>query len=284
MEEAEAREVPTVGERLRTAREKKKLSLEQIASQTRIPRRHLESLETGDWDRLPAPTYTIGFAKSYAAAVGLDRAEIGDQLRSEMGTYRPETQPTEVFQPADPARTMPKWLVFAAIAAVVLLVLIFTWFQNRSLEEPEALPNAAAPPATAAPAAAIGQQQQQQQQAAAGGPVILTATEPAWIHITDQGRTLFQGVLNTSQTYQVPPTATAPLLRAGKPEALRITVGGTATPPVGEAGRVASNVSLRGADLMNQGQPAAAGAGAGTAPNQGAAAPNQAATPPQAAQ
>src|SRR5215211_2960588 len=77
--------LPTVGERLRAAREEKKLSLEDIAAQTRIPRRHLESIEVADWDNLPAPTYTVGFAKSYASTVGLDRAEIADQLRGEMG-------------------------------------------------------------------------------------------------------------------------------------------------------------------------------------------------------
>src|SRR5438105_3469498 len=58
-------DVPTVGERLRAAREEKGLSLEDIAAQTRIPRRHLESIETAEWDALPAPTYTTGFAKSY---------------------------------------------------------------------------------------------------------------------------------------------------------------------------------------------------------------------------
>ena len=65
----------SVGERLRGAREAAGLSLEDIATSTRIPTRHLESLETSDFSRLPAPTYTIGFAKSYAAAVGLDRAD-----------------------------------------------------------------------------------------------------------------------------------------------------------------------------------------------------------------
>src|SRR6476620_12385021 len=76
---------PTVGERLRAAREEKKLSLEDIAAQTRIPQRHLESIENAEWDKLPAPTYTVGFAKSYASTVGLDRTDVGDQLREEMG-------------------------------------------------------------------------------------------------------------------------------------------------------------------------------------------------------
>ena len=97
-----------VGEQLRTAREAKGLSLDDLAAQTRIPLRHLASIETGDWEHLPAPTYTIGFAKSYAGAVGLDRTEIGNQLREEMGGQRFANNSTDVFEAADPARTMPK--------------------------------------------------------------------------------------------------------------------------------------------------------------------------------
>src|SRR3982750_1589190 len=106
-EELVETDVPTVGERLRAAREEKKLSLEDIAAQTRIPQRHLESIETADWDKLPAPTYTTGFAKSYASAVGLDRVEIGEQLRAEMGGQRFAANAAEVYEAADPARTMP---------------------------------------------------------------------------------------------------------------------------------------------------------------------------------
>ena len=126
---------PSVGQRLRAAREEKGLSLEDIAAQTRIPRRHLESIENADWDKLPAPTYTIGFARSYASSVGLDRAEVADQLRTEIGGSRPQTMLSpEVFEPADPARTMPKSLVFGAIAAVIILIVVMTWLNKRSLE------------------------------------------------------------------------------------------------------------------------------------------------------
>ena len=264
MDEIDAPEMPSVGERLRVAREKKKLSLEDIASSTRIPRRHLESLESGEWSRLPAPTYTIGFAKSYAASVGLDRAEIGDQLRAEMGGSRPDTHSPEVFQPADPARTMPKWLVVAAIVAVIAIALLFSWFQNQSLTEDDNVPVAAAPgPSEPAPA-----QQPQQQQPAANGPIVLTATAPAWIQVTDQGQSLFQGELAAGKTFQVPATATAPKLKAGKPEALRITVGGAPAPPVGPAGQVASNVSLVAADLMRGGNAGAAAPPAAPSPQQ----------------
>ena len=110
---------PTVGERLRVAREEKKLSLEDVAAQTRIPQRHLASIETADWDSLPAPTYTIGFAKSYASA-GRARPH-RDRRPAARGDGRPALRldrRRDVFEPADPARTMPKWLVLGAIVAV----------------------------------------------------------------------------------------------------------------------------------------------------------------------
>ena len=144
-------EVATVGQRLRVAREAKGLTLEDVAAQTRIPRRHLESLENSDWERLPAPTYTTGFAKSYATAVGVERGEIYEQLREEMGGVRPVHQTSEVFEPADPARTMPKWLVFGAIAAVLLLVLVMTWLNERSIQEPDSAADESAAPIAAGP-------------------------------------------------------------------------------------------------------------------------------------
>lgn len=263
MDETDETLVATVGEQLRVAREDKGLSLEEVAAQTRIPQRHLESLEVGEWDKLPAPTYTIGFAKSYAAAVGLDRAEIADQLRAEMGGARTSAADSEVFEAADPARTMPKWLVLAALAGVLLIVLAMTWLNGRSLEQPADEPAVAVTqqqpaPAPQAPPSAPAQVQ---------GPVVLAATEPVWIQVRDQGRTLFEGMLNPGQNFAVPQTASAPLLKAGKPEALRIAVGSAVAPAVGPAGRVVSNVSLRPADLMQGGQN---GAPAGTPAQPGA--------------
>lgn len=232
---------PTVGERLRAAREKMKLSLEDVAAQTRIPQRHLASIESAEWDSLPAPTYTIGFAKNYAGVVGLDRMEIGDQLREEMGGQRFAATSTDVFEPADPRRTMPKSLVIGAVIAAVLLIALMSFLNRRSLEEPDqnATINAAATNAAASAPAAPAPVPP----ANASGPVVLTATAPAWIAVTDQGKTLFQGELQLGQAYTVPATATAPMLKAGKPEALKVTVGTTTAPQVGPAGKV-TTVSL----------------------------------------
>jgi cytoskeletal protein RodZ len=245
-------ELPSAGERLRVAREEKGLSLEDVAAQTRIPQRHLASIETGDWDNLPAPTYTIGFAKSYASAVGLDRTDIGNQLREEMGGQRFASSPTDVFEPADPRRTMPKGLVIGTIFAVVVLVVLFSWLNKRSLEQPDqqqqqAQSNAPAPAApktvqTAPPTV---------QAAPPQGPVVLTALAPVWLQVSQKGGpTLFSGTLQPGQTYTVPANATAPLLKTGKPEGLKVSVGNQVAPPVGPPATTVSKVSLLPADLM----------------------------------
>lgn len=267
MDELDETEVPTAGERLRAAREDKGLSLEEVAAQTRIPRRHLESLENADWERLPAPTYTIGFAKSYASAVDLDRNDIGEQLRSEMGGARSQATTAEVFEPADPARTMPKWLVLAAVAAVILVIAVMTWLNNRSLED-----NSSAPAETASDVQAPTQPQAAAAQpAVAQGPVVLTATQAVWLSIKDSGHVLKQGIMQPGETYTVPTTATAPMLTTAKAEALRIAVGTATAPAIGPAATKLT-VSLLPTDLMKSG----AAPGATATPTPTASAPQTA--------
>jgi len=282
MDETEPDEVVvTVGQRLREAREEKGLSVEDIAAQTRIPTRHLTSLEESDWDKLPAATYSVGFAKNYAGAVGLDRNEIGELLRAEMGGTRLAAAVIpEVYETIDPARTMPKGLVVGALALLVVVVLALSWLSNRSMQpdqtaaEPANVAAAAENVVTAPPPAAP----------VAAGPVVLTATEAVWIQVKDGATTLQQGELAAGQSYQVAASAVAPVLTTGKPEALRVTVGTTVAPAIGEPGKTVSGVSLKAADLLRgptaqpaaapaQPAPAASNRPAATRPNPTVAAP-----------
>ncbi|MEO6246964.1 MAG: RodZ domain-containing protein [Sphingomicrobium sp.] len=263
MDEIEDSAVATVGERLRAAREAQGLTLDAIAAQTRIPTRHLASLETSDWASLPAPTYSVGFAKNYAAIVGLDRAEIADQLRSEMGGTRAAYTQAEVFQPADPKRSMPKWLMIGAVVALLVVFALLSFLRNRELTpaanpapQTEVAPSATGAPTVAAPVVppTIGQ-------------VSITAlSAPVWIRVRDKGQTLKIGDLAPGERFDLPATATAPLLDAGRPEGLRITVGGREVAAIGKPGRPVSKVSLLPADLARAGPPASAPLTSPTAP------------------
>lgn len=240
----------TVGEQLRDARQRQGITLEDVAARTRIPTRHLESLEMSDWSKLPAPTYTIGFAKNYASVVGLDRVEIGDALKAEMGggalAARPEAQ---VFEPADPARVMPPWLVLVALLALVAVAAAFLWNRDRTLGAPDEVAATADP--VAGPPAGTQPDAPPAALASPTGPVVITANEQAWIQVSERGgRTLFQGELAAGQSFEVPATATAPVLRTGRPQSIRIAVGTADAPAVGPSDTTVSNVSLLGPDLM----------------------------------
>ncbi len=65
-----------VGRKLREAREKRGISLRQIASATKIPVGVLEALERNDISRLPRGIFGRGFVRSFAAEIGLDPDEL----------------------------------------------------------------------------------------------------------------------------------------------------------------------------------------------------------------
>ena len=239
---------PTVGERLKSTREEQGITLEEIAARTRIPIRHLESIEQSEWTRLPAATYTVGFAKNYAVAIGLDRAEIGQALREEMAGQpgRISTLSAEVYEPADPARVMPRWLVIAAVVLVITVVAAFLLLRQQDLQGDDSAPVAAEAPVAASPAVTTAQPG-----AAANDPVVITANAPVWFEVRQKGGAILRsGELAVGQSYEVPATATAPVLKTGKPEAIRISVGTADAPAIGAAATTVSDVSLLAADLM----------------------------------
>jgi hypothetical protein len=63
------------GSCLRRAREKRQLTLKEVAGATKIPRATLELIESGNLDELPADVFVRGFIRSYARMVGTDEAE-----------------------------------------------------------------------------------------------------------------------------------------------------------------------------------------------------------------
>src|SRR5215471_1839697 len=63
------------GRKLRDARERKGVSLRQIAAATKISVGVLEALERNDISRLPGGIFTRAFVRSYAVEVGLEPEE-----------------------------------------------------------------------------------------------------------------------------------------------------------------------------------------------------------------
>ena len=246
-EEGEERFVP-IGERLRRAREARAMSLDDVASQTRIPMRHLQHIEQEDWEALPAPTYAIGFTRNYAAAVGLDGPAIANELRDQIGGPRRRAPAPEYYEPADPARAPPRSLVIIVIVIAAALIGAYVLWRNTLGADP-----AAGPERTIEVPAETGAAPDTGQNATApeltGQTVTLTALGEVWLSVSDGGTTLFSGNLATGQTYTVPATAVRPLLRTGRPQMLRASAAGRDLGLIAPEERTLDDVSLLPQDL-----------------------------------
>ena len=255
-----------IGSRLKAARERLSISLDEIAAKTRVPVRHLEHIENGEWDSLPAATYSVGFARAYANAVGLDGSEIGAELRALLGRPASTTNPS-LYEPTDPGRVPPRSIAIAAAVIALLLAVSYLVWRSGAVDdtavdenqiagiEAPAAPAAPTPAGgpTAAPGVAAGPAS-----ASARGPVVLTATADVWLRIYEGngGPKLFENTLKAGERYVVPATAKAPQILTGRPNALQVAVGSTVIPALGAAEKTIADVSLLPADLVARAAPA----------------------------
>src|SRR3546814_21194157 len=92
-----------------------------------------------------------------------------------------------------------------------------------------------------------------------GAPVVLTASEDAWIKVYDtSGQTVRLGILKGGESYAVPGDPEQLLLWTGTAGAIRITVGGKPVAPLGQTVQTVREVSLAPGSLLAPSAPAAA--------------------------
>lgn len=239
----------TVGEQLLAARTEKALSLSEVAAQTRIPIRHLEALEKSDFGALPGSTYSIGFAKSYARFVGLDHNVIADELRVELaqGGHAGFVPATPDYEPADVGRVPPRWIAWTAAAvALVALIGYLVWrsFAMSPDGGVDAVAEKEAVPAKTAQAAAAPQPP-------TDGAVVLTADDTVWVKIYDaDNKRLFESEMKAGETYTVPADANGPMIVTGRPQHLKVTVGGKPVEALGVADKTIADVGVSAAALF----------------------------------
>lgn len=222
----------TVGEKLRGAREAQGIELSEIAARTRIPQRHLEAIERSNYASLPSITYAMGFAKSYARAVGADEVAIGREVRAELsGGGHERAVPTPSYEMSDPTRTPPRGLVWIGlVVAVLVLAGVGIWYGTdwlrgsappaETLVIPEESPTPAGLPS---PAAGDG-----------GGQVTLIALDAVWLRVADgNGNRLFEKEMVPGERYDVPMDAVRPVVRTGRANAIQVTINGSNVAPLG---------------------------------------------------
>lgn len=67
--------------RLRNFRESKKISLEDIAENTKISIRFLQAIEAGDYGKLPGGIFNTNYLRQYSAAIGYGQEALLEHYR-----------------------------------------------------------------------------------------------------------------------------------------------------------------------------------------------------------
>jgi cytoskeletal protein RodZ len=139
-----------LGELLRNSRERRGLSLQQIADETRIPLRHLQALESDNLGIVPAGLYRRAKIRAYARAVHFDQhalAQLERVLNAEAAAVTPK--PASGHTTALPKSVLVA-LALIGVALVLALAtrggedLVLSAPQPQGAIDPEPLPPAPA--------------------------------------------------------------------------------------------------------------------------------------------
>ncbi|MGB7217985.1 MAG: RodZ domain-containing protein [Vicinamibacterales bacterium] len=237
------------GRTLREARERRGVSLRQIANTTKISVSALEALERNDIAHLPGGIFSRAFVRSYASEVGVDPDEA---VREFMAQFPPEpvaaghpvTEPAGGGGEVESERRMATaflWLI--ALSVPVAAVMLYLGIAGRRVDvSVPAEPPTIAQPSSDLPTAPAPPPEPVAPKATANAPterlaVSLSATRPCWISVTVDGEKPVERVLQPGeqQAFEVRSDV---VLTVGDAEALTMTLNGEEARPFGKPGQV----------------------------------------------
>jgi len=141
-----------VGNKLREARGRRKLSLEDVEEATKIRGRYLQAIEDEDWEQLPSEIYARAFIRAYSALVGLDGERLAEEQRQARGAARPGERLPRVDPKPRPVtrrrrRKVPPRLIAALVTLAVVAALLVVGLTSGggSGEQPAEQPHRPAP-------------------------------------------------------------------------------------------------------------------------------------------
>ena len=83
----------TVAEQLHSAREARRLTVEQVAEIIKIRGDHVRALEEGNFDVFSAPVYIRGFVRTYSTLLKLDVPQVMSALDDELSQTKKFAEP-----------------------------------------------------------------------------------------------------------------------------------------------------------------------------------------------
>ena len=251
-----------VGSTLRAARERRGLSLRQIATATKISIIALEALERNDITKLPGGLFSRAFVRSYALEVGLDpettiQEFMGQFPQDSVTAGHPTGSQIEDHEAVESdRRAATAFLRLLAISVpIAAAVLYFGVSGRRASTRPAASPFASAPPPIAPrppPEARLPAAEGVAGEGVAAGVAVPPAAVPAdqlLVQVSAARQVWISGIVDGRR---VPPRTFQPgehqtfevrremVLTAGDAAAAAVTINGAPAKPLGATGKVAT--------------------------------------------
>jgi cytoskeletal protein RodZ len=139
------RPIGDFGRTLREARERKGVSLRQIANTTKISIGMLDALERNDVSRLPGGVFSRAFVRSYACEVGLDPdstlKDFAAQFGDEAGiTGHPASRHMDGDEMFNDDRRLLSTVVRLAVVCVLIAAAIIVYLVVARRRSPTTIP------------------------------------------------------------------------------------------------------------------------------------------------
>ncbi len=124
---------PSIGERLRTAREAQPLTLAQIAAELRIELDYLKALEDDRLDEFPAPVFAKGYLKQYGGLLGLDHRDLLAQYYRQVDVQEAPVVRVKPIRLRD-ENQIRHWVAAGVVLALLIGGFIAWWLSRPELE------------------------------------------------------------------------------------------------------------------------------------------------------
>lgn len=125
----------SVGEFFRQVRETKGLTLDEVASKTRIRTDFVKALEDGNFAKLPDQVFARGFVRSYARSLGLDEEDAIHRFIQSAGSFyekQDERERLKVRQIEEDRKRQANRKAVAIAIGIAVLTLVFLLSREQS--------------------------------------------------------------------------------------------------------------------------------------------------------
>ena len=125
----------SVGEFFRQVRETKGLTVDEVASKTRIRTDFVKALEDGNFAKLPDQVFAKGFVRSYARSLGLDEEDAIHRFIQSAGSFyekQDERERLKVRQIEEDRKRQSNRKAVAIAISIAVLTLIFLLSREQS--------------------------------------------------------------------------------------------------------------------------------------------------------